>query len=344
MSSTHSLVDPSQHSGRKHIRSFIAVIAGVRWAYALIAFCLAATLWYAVTVRDKVETWVDIAVQFKGAPANLVIRSGLINKLAVRVHAAKGLSSSLQVRDASIVVDLSTITRGSNAITVTRNMLPFTAAYQVVEVSPARILVVADTMASREIELESEMEGKLTPDLFVESVRLDTPKITVSGAESLVSSVPRIVLPVTLAPDMVKGRNVLTVAVPAPANVTVTPPQVGIEVVVGVRTKTVTLVREVAFVGHTGGGLTVSPDKVSLVVNVPESLARNQETLDKVTTAVSVPPDFSGVLRSLGITVALPENAELVSVTPSEVTVSGPVPQSESQLEAPVEVPQSLFE
>jgi len=324
MNSASPNTDKLSTSGKSPLRSFFLSAKEIRWTYATIAFCLAVTLWYAVTVRDKVETWVDVAVQFKGAPANLIIREGLINKLAVRVRAARGLSSSLSGREASMVVDLSTITRGSNAITVTRDLLPFTSAYEVVEVSPARILIAADTMASREIELKSSIEGKLAPDLFVESLRLDTPKVTVSGAESLVSSIPQLVLPIVLAPDMIRGHNILTVAVPVPANVTVTPPQIGIDVVVEVRTKTLKLARNVIVEPVDGRVLSIIPGSVSLVVNMPESLVRDPEALGKVTAAVFLPSDFAGEPRTLSVTVALPENAELVSVTPAEVIVSGP--------------------
>ena len=341
MSNAPSNTDKPHVPGKNPLRSFLLSVKEIRWTYACIAFCLAVTLWYAVTVRDKVETWVDVAVQFKGAPANLIIREGLINKLAVRVRAARGLSSSLAGREASMVVDLSTITRGSNAITVTRGMLPFTSAFEVVEVSPARILIAADTTASREIELKSTIEGRLAPDLFVESLRLDTPKVTVSGAESLVSSIPQLVLPIVLAPDMIRGHNILTVAVPVPANVTVTPPQVGIDVVVGLRTKTLKLVRDVVVVNPAGDKtLSITPDKVSLVVNMPESLVRDPEALRNVVASVSLPPDFTGEPKTHGVTVSVPENAELVSVMPAEVTVAGSQDESEA---SPGNVPSPIL-
>ncbi|MCC8193226.1 MAG: hypothetical protein LIP28_01075, partial [Deltaproteobacteria bacterium] len=120
-----SNTDKPQAHGKNYPRLILSALKGIRWTSACIAFCLAVTLWYAVTVRDKVETWVDVNVQFKGAPENLVISEGLINKVAVRIRVARGLSRSLTGREASMVVDLSKITRGSNAIPITRDFLPF---------------------------------------------------------------------------------------------------------------------------------------------------------------------------------------------------------------------------
>ncbi len=323
---------PSPESGKtsahitNSLRAFALAAKGIRWPYALIAFCLAVTLWYTVTVRDKVESWVDVQVQFRDAPSNLVITEGLINKVSVRVRAARGLSRSLVGREAAMVVSLASITRGSNAIAIQRDMLPFTSAYEVVEVSPSRILIVADTKASRQIPLESAFEGKLASDLFVKSMQLEPHDVTVSGAETLVSGISRIRIPIHLEPDMRHGMNSLSVAVPAPANVEVTPPQVEIRLDIGVRTKEVKVVCQVVPAGPKGDRApSFVPGKVTVVAKVPESLAKNQEVLGGITASVTVPADIGEDARKLPVTVALPKNSDLVSVTPAEVAVSVPV-------------------
>lgn len=303
----------------------IAAIKSIRPSYAFIALALAVTLWYTVTVRDKVETWVDVQVQFKGAPDNLVITEGLINRLSVRVRVARGLSRGLTGREGAIVVDLSSIARGSNAIAVTREMLPFASAYEVVEISPSRIFVVADSTASRQIALESAFVGKLAADLFVKSIQLDPPVVTISGADSLVSGISRIRLPVPLSVDMAKGQSTVTVVVPMPANVIVKPPQVAINIEVGIRTRQVKLTRDVLASGYNDGHTPViSPKKVTIVADIPESLSKDVQALEAVKATVALPPDVSKGPRSLPVSVILPENSELVSVTPATVTVTIP--------------------
>jgi len=317
----------SRPQGKNYWQLFVATVRDIRWPYAAIALCLAVTLWYTVTVRDKVETWVDVNVQFKEAPSNLTITEGLINKLAVRVRVARGLSRSLTGREASMVVDLSSITRGSNAIAVTSEMLPFSSAYEVVEMSPSRILIVADNMATRSIELGSRFDGKLAPDLFVKSIAFDTHTVEVSGAEAQVSGLSRITIPIPLSPDMPKGTTSVTVAVPMPANVTVTPPQVRVDIEIGVRTKQVKLVRDLAATGYSDGHVpAMTPGKVTIVADIPESLSKNKDALAAIGASVALPPNMLEP-RTLPVSVQLPEHAELVSVTPSEVTVTVPSTQ-----------------
>lgn len=317
----------SRAQGKNYWQFFVTIVRDIRWPYAAIALCLAVTLWYTVTVRDKVETWVDVNVQFKEAPSNLIITEGLINKLAVRVRVARGLSRSLTGREASMVVDLSSITRGSNAIAVTSEMLPFSSAYEVVEMSPSRILIVADNIAMRSIDLDSRFEGKLAPDLFVKSIAFDTQTVQVSGAEALVSGISRVTIPIPLTPDMAKGTTSVSVAVPMPANVTVTPPQVRVDIGIGVRTKQVKLVRDLTVTGYSDGrSPSMAPGKVTIVADIPETLAKDKDALAAIVASVALPPNME-TPRTLPVSVQLPEHAELISVTPAEATVTVPSTQ-----------------
>lgn len=314
-----------QGQGVHSFQDVILLARSIKWSHVLIAFCLSVTLWYTVTVRDKVESWIDVQVVFRGAPENLVISDGLINKLAVRIRAARGLSRGLVGRDATVVVNLSSITRGSNAIAITRDMLPFTTAFEVMEVSPSRIQIVADVMASREIELETGFSGRLGPDLFVKSIKITPPAVAVSGADSLVTGIAKLLLPVPLSGDVPKGHSAVTVAVPAPSSVTVTPPQVSVDLEVDVRTRQMRLTRNVVLSPEPGGaGPEISPSRVTIVADIPESIAKDQARLAEITAHVDVPQPLGPGKKTLPVTVKLPENATLVSVTPAEVAVVSP--------------------
>jgi YbbR domain-containing protein len=322
MSNPVSDTEKTKPQGRNYLREFVAMVKGIRFSVVLVAFCLAVTLWYTVTVRDKVESWVDVQVVFKGTPDNLTITNGLINKLAVRVCAARGLSRGLVGRDATVVVDISSITRGSNTIAVTREMLPFNSAYEVIEVSPSRIVIEADTIATREIGIESWFEGKLAPDMFVKSLSLTPQKVSVRGGEKLVTGISRIRIPIPLSADVPAGTSKQTVAVPAPVNVAVTPPQVEVKLEIGIRTRQMRFTRSVVPLAYADGHKpTIAPGKVVIVAEIPESAAKDDKQLEQVIASVALPPDIRVEGRVLPVAVSLPPNATVVSVTPFEVTV-----------------------
>ncbi|MCC8193767.1 MAG: hypothetical protein LIP28_03880, partial [Deltaproteobacteria bacterium] len=105
----------------------------------------------------------------------------------------------------------------------------------------------------------------------------------------------------------------------------ITPPQIEISMEIGVRTKQLKLTRAVAGTGYVDGHTPVmAPEKVTIVADIPESLLRDQAALDAITATVSLPPNIAEEPRKLPVTVALPDNAELVSVTPAEITVTIP--------------------
>ena len=320
MSNTPETSEKAQSRGSRFFQEVSLTARGIRWGYLLVAFCLSITLWYTVTVRDKVESWTDVQLVFKGAPENLVISDGLINKLAVRVRAARGLSRSLIGRESTVVVDLSAITRGSNAIAITRDMLPFNAAYEVIEISPSRIQVVADITATHEIELETGFSGKLPTDMFVASVSVTPPAITVSGADRLVSNITRVRVPVALGQDMSVGRTSMTVAVPAPTNVTVAPPQVTVDLDIGIRVRRIRLTRVVTSGVAPGEAVEIPSAKVTIVADIPETIAKNQDRLADIVAYVTL-SDAALDTRTAPVSVTLPEYATLISVTPAEVTI-----------------------
>ena len=309
---------------KEFFRDVGQAVLAVRWQYMGIALFLAATLWYMVTVRDKVESWVDVRVEFKGAPSGLVIRDGLINKVAVRLRAAMGLSRSLSGRDASVALDLSGVTKGVNTLHITPKMLPFTNAFEVMEITPQRIQIIADSVDVRTVPLEATFDTTLPSDFFIRSLQFIPPSVTVRGAETLVGTLTSVKVPLALGGIGKPGASVLTVSVPAPESVSVTPAQVNVELEVGLRTKTTRLTREV-LTGHAqGSGIKASPQRVTVTVEVPESYVGNAEVLSQILATVNVGTGSQPGTQKLPVTVLVPELVTLKDVSPKEVTITIP--------------------
>ncbi len=299
-------------------------VVGVHWGYLGIAFFLAVFLWYTVTVRDKVDSWVDVRVEFKGTPNNLVIRDGLINKVSVQLRAAAGLMRSVSnSRNLSVTLDLSHIVKGMNVLQITPSMLSFPNAFEVMEISPQRIQIVADSIESRSMPLESSFAEALSGDLFVKSLRLSPQAVTVKGPEALINSIRSVKIPVPLGGITRSGSSTIQVAVPVPATVTVEPAQVAVELEVGVRTKTVRLTRGVsAALPVAGKTVKITPSRVIVNADIPESQAGNADVLGRVLATVAIPQDMQNGTHKLPVNVLLPDQASLSEVSPKEVTVT----------------------
>ena len=80
----------------------------------IIAIFLAIFLWYGITGSEKVESYIDVRLDYSGVPAGLVVTEGRVNKVTVRVRASEGLLRSAYDRDRTLVIDLSSTREDSS--------------------------------------------------------------------------------------------------------------------------------------------------------------------------------------------------------------------------------------
>ena len=308
--------------GQTHFfREAALFLSETRWLYLSIAFAMAITLWYLVTVRNKVETWVDAKVEFKNIPAGLMIRDGLIKKASVRVRAAQGLSQGLAERDISVAVDLASLTPGNNIFAITNDMLPFRGAYEIMDISPPRIQLYAEQINAVELPLREVFEGSLSSDFYIQSTELIPKSVSVSGPVTVVDSLSALRVTVPLESRMRAGLHEMLLDVVVPESVTVTPAQVAMNLLLGVRMKTVRIARDVQLDSPAGVAAKLTPTRVVIEVDIPESQAGRPSVLAMITALASLPQE-SEKSGKMAVRVLLPENARLKSVLPSEVMVS----------------------
>lgn len=308
---------------RQYTHGLRLTLASIQWAYLLIAFCFSVTLWYGLTVRDKVETWVDMRLEYRGMPSDLVVRGGLAEKISVRIRAARGLTRTLTARSYSLSLDLATLTKGTTTFQIDPSMLPFTAAYEIIEISPSRIQVIADNRGTREMPVEITFNGALAQDFYVSSVTVTPKNVTIQGAETLVNTLSRLTVPVFLNADMGKGTHEFQASVALQEGINADPPRVDVLVHVDIRTSPVRVLREVSLELPKGMEAKASPARVSIQAEVPASKAGTNAVLNAITATAVVPPGAeTGSILTIPLHIGLPDHATLTSVTPEEVRVT----------------------
>ncbi len=292
-----------------------------RWQIFILSFIMAVTMWYLVAGREKVDVMVDMRVEFKGVPANMVVSSGMVDKISVRVRSPKGLAKSLLARDYSISLDLSGITPGTNEIPITQDQLPISGVFEVMSISPNHVVLEADTLEVREVPLESQPDGPAPSDMTVKSLQLQPPQVRLRGPQGVIRGINSIKITVPLASQTKAGAVELRQLVQVPDGVEVTPPRVGILLELDLKTKNVRLTREVTVASPNGYTVAVQPSRVRLEVALPASQADKASVQAGVAAVVQLPAQIKEGTYKLPVHVLLPQNGELVSVTPPEVDV-----------------------
>lgn len=296
----------------------------IRWRDLLIAFVMAVTTWFMVNGQEKVDTWVEVRVDFKGIPSGLTVSSGLINKVSVRVRGTRGLLSTMNFQEYYLTVDLRGIAKGTNVIPIDTASLPFSGALEVVEVNPSNIELTVDAKISEERKVVLGMEGELPEDMEVGDVTLTPEVVTLRGPESVLADMENVKVMVQVGSLKKIGPVTLTGVPLLPSNVESIPPQVNIKMTMRRITKNITLQRKATLIlpPHVEGKITNGNVKIEL--RVPKSLATSPELANvkaKLEPTDVVAMAVGGSL-AVDVQVDAPEWAEVIKVTPEKIFVN----------------------
>ncbi|MDE7063916.1 MAG: YbbR-like domain-containing protein, partial [Desulfovibrionaceae bacterium] len=89
------------------------------WLILALAFLSALLMWYTVTVRDRLEVQLEVRLDYRGVPENMVVVDGLINKMSIRLRGPEALVRSITPQNLNQVVNLSKLKKGTNVIPLT---------------------------------------------------------------------------------------------------------------------------------------------------------------------------------------------------------------------------------
>ena len=297
--------------------------------YLALAFVTALMLWYTVNAKEEVERVLEVRIDYKGLPSGLVVTSGQLNKVSVRLQGPIELLRSLGSRELSYTLDLSGMTKGNNVIPLMQDTVPELRAYKVVEVIPPRLALEVDNLLETRVPVVARFrESPLTPSLRLEDVTVQPEQVTVRGPATDVSAIKRLV--VELPVDLESEDRPITDDVPvvAPPSVEVRPATVKVRRTVSVQRRNVNLQRDLTPQWNESENIRIDPLRVQISVSVPRSAQTDVAYMAQVQAALTgrLPAEGSEVV--MPVTVSLPPGARLLAVTPAEATVTnaGPPP------------------
>ncbi|MDR2604455.1 MAG: hypothetical protein LBC55_03765 [Desulfovibrio sp.] len=282
----------------------------------ILAFTLALALWYGVSGSEKLESQLEVRVEYRGLPAGLVVRKGYIGKVSLRLRASAGVLRSVSERDFSVQMDLSGVHEGENMLAVNPAYLPNRGGVEVIEVVPSRIELYVDSLASKTVPLTALVQGAVPGDMEL-SVTFVPPEVGISGAASLVDDIDKLEIPVRIELPLVPGIKESRRALPLPDGVDADPAEVGIVVQAGVKRRLLGIVRSVLFDAEAAGGWVAVPNRVRITVRLPESSASGAASDPDIRAYVRA--EHGGGVSLLPVQVDLPAGVELVSVDPPRV-------------------------
>lgn len=292
------------------------------WLYMLMACLMSVTMWYMVTGQERVETLIEVRLEFKAMPAGLIVRDGLVKKVSVRLRGPKGLMRSINDSNLTYAVDLSTLKKGTSIVPVMAERLPITRAFEVIEVNPSRLVLDVDSVAEREVPVDARVTEGIDPDVVIEGLRFTPAKVRVRGPESVVNALRKLHADVPPPPAGEVGDVLVDVPVILPELVESVPGQLQVAYRASIARREVVLSRNVKAGEAPGFRVKVAPSKVSLRADLPRSQASDTEVLGAIEARVDLPADIVPGVLHLPVQTVAPEGVKVDEVVPDTVTVT----------------------
>jgi YbbR domain-containing protein len=295
----------------------------LNWRILLVSFVLACGFWYTVTVRDRLEVQAEVTLNYRGMPESLMVREGMLKNFTVYLRGPRELVKNLDARVLTYAVDLSHLRSGANVIALSapRAMLE-SRALDVVGLVPNQLVLEVEGILESIVPLEPKFsEPAVANGLKAENLHASPSAISIRGPESVIRQIQSLKLdvPVELAAT---GDYQLSLPVSVPPLVTAAPGAVLVRYNVADKRTSVELERVLLQDAKSSQPYRIAPQKVSLTVELPETLKDNKGYLEKIRVVINVkdfPPAVPGEVKP---TVELPEGARLVRISPAVLQVT----------------------
>ena len=147
----------------------------------LLSVVLAVFLWAVVVGEQKVEVTMNVPLEMKGLPRDLVMVNEPTDTLEVRVRGPKTLVSTLSPSEIVLEGLPKNFMEGENLIPIRSEMVHVPRGIEVVDITPHRVRVVLDAMVEREVEVSARVEGTPPKGYVVKGVTSSPPRIRMTG-------------------------------------------------------------------------------------------------------------------------------------------------------------------
>jgi hypothetical protein len=162
------------------------------WQFKLVALGLALLSWYFLTGRERVDTWVELPVNFVNVPGDLVIRGGRTAGVEVRLRGPRGIMRNIDEEDSPYLLDMSDTAPGENLVVFDPADVNVPGAVEVMEFSPPRLTLQVEQLLQKRLPVIADIRDATDTHHEIAAVRIDPQFIVVRGPMSLVEPLQEI--------------------------------------------------------------------------------------------------------------------------------------------------------
>ncbi len=301
--------------------------------YLFLSFCAALSLWFSVSTQEQVDAHYTVRLDYIGLPENLTIKEGMLDSVSVRLRGSAQFFSAINNRDLVHTLDFSNIQEGASIIPLDFYDKEPYESFDIVSIEPAQLVIVSEEVLTKEVQLETLMlESTALEDYIIKDVLVSPTTVQVTGGESIVASLSRILAPFTPAITKGEGRHTESIAVVIPHSTKADPPIVNISYTVEARTKEMSFTVPISILTDDQVEFySLNKEEVLITLDIPLSMAkvleeeksRKENTrLEEFINSIKIIAEPSGVSQEeVALSYRLPASVDFVSMKPRLVQI-----------------------
>ena len=299
----------------------------IHWPSALLSLLLALTVCFAISGRERVETWIQVRLEIKDVPKGYVLlnANNLPSTVEVRLRGPSGLIRNLAVQNMPLLVSLSHIKPGSNLIKLSEDDIPLSGAFDIMEISPNALEIDVDQIVEKEVELTGRHTRPLPAGINKIELELPQNTILLTGPRGLLEKLDKAEALVSLPASILKQEMVLPAHIILPQGLKSMPAQLDIRVIAEGDPKEMVIQRRVNLEAENTASdrLQIDPEAVTITLQVPFYWDEKNPALNQVQAAVKL-TDKDLAQKSIvkAVEITLPEGIKVLSVKPAKVTAA----------------------
>jgi YbbR domain-containing protein len=293
------------------------------WLLKLLSLIIGASLWYFVVGEDRVDLIVNIPLEIRNLPTNLVIANQYKKEIEVALSGPRRLIQEMRQQNISLPIDLTKATPGAMVIQNEPDSIPLPRGITIQRVQPATITLLVDRLVQKEFTITPVTQGKPAPGFILEQLTLKPPQITVTGPRTVLEKEEKIKTSV-ISLDGITTSGTIQVHLDLTSALVKLIGETVIEVNLALKE---TMVRKtvhgVIINAPNNQDLNFRPAKVSVEAEIPELVANDTPELALLLRATIDPPATPNIneaqVRVHGIN--LPGHAPIVILNIAPETV-----------------------
>jgi YbbR domain-containing protein len=147
----------------------------------LLAFLLALAAWFAVGTEERTETTLQMALELRNIPKNLMVTNEIPSQLEVRVQGPRSVIRELTDDKLHKQVDLSRAKAGTYTELLTPNSLNFPRGVVVTRIRPSALSIALDQALIRRVEVQPVIKGSPAPGFEIGEIVVNPKEALVRG-------------------------------------------------------------------------------------------------------------------------------------------------------------------